>query len=182
MEQLPCLDIANLTTLFRSRKGVVRAVDGLSLKVGKGELLGLVGESGCGKSVTLLSVLRLIPYPGETVSGSIIFEGKDLLKKSKEEMRKVRGMKISMVFQDPMTSLNPVLTIGKQMKEVMKLHLKLKEQALEDRCKLGWNRMESVAKWSQSLRLSIQWRPLLLPFWMVHLTFVLPTTQPAWLH
>lgn len=122
MEQPLCLDIANLTTLFRTQKGVVRAVDDLSLKVGKGELLGLVGESGCGKSVTLLSILRLIPYPGEMVSGKILFEGDDLLKKSKEEMRRIRGLRISMVFQDPMTTLNPVFKVGEQIRESLTIH------------------------------------------------------------
>jgi len=122
MEQPLCLDIAHLTTLFRTQKGVVRAVDDLTLRVGKGELLGLVGESGCGKSVTLLSILRLIPYPGEMVSGKVLFEGNDLLQKSKEEMRRIRGMKISMVFQDPMTTLNPVFKVGEQIRESLTIH------------------------------------------------------------
>jgi peptide/nickel transport system ATP-binding protein/oligopeptide transport system ATP-binding protein len=117
-----CLNITNLTTLFKTRKGAIRAVNDLSLKVGKGELLGLVGESGCGKSVTLLSILRLIPYPGEIVSGTILFEGEDLLKKNKQEIRKIRGMKISMVFQDPMTTLNPVFKVGEQIRESLSIH------------------------------------------------------------
>ncbi len=122
MEQPLCIDINHLTTVFKTQKGVVRAVDDLSLKVRKGELLGLVGESGCGKSVTLLSILRLIQYPGETVSGTVLFEGEDLLKKSKQEMRRIRGMKISMVFQDPMTTLNPVFKVGEQIRESLTIH------------------------------------------------------------
>jgi oligopeptide/dipeptide ABC transporter ATP-binding protein len=122
MEQNPCLEIKNLSTLFKTRRGVVKAVNGLNLKVGRGELLGLVGESGCGKSVTLLSILRLIAYPGEIARGSILFEGKDLLKKSPFEIRKIRGMKISMVFQDPMTTLNPVFKVGEQIRESLAIH------------------------------------------------------------
>lgn len=122
MEQNLCLEIKNLSTLFRMRRGAVKAVNDLSLKVGRGERLGLVGESGCGKSVTLLSILRLIPYPGEILEGSILFEGEDLLRKSASEMRKIRGMKISMVFQDPMTTLNPVFRVGEQIRESLAIH------------------------------------------------------------
>ncbi|OGP88243.1 MAG: methionine ABC transporter ATP-binding protein [Deltaproteobacteria bacterium RBG_16_48_10] len=122
MEQNLCLEIKNLSTLFKTRRGVVRAVNDLSLRVGRGELLGLVGESGCGKSVTLLSILRLIPYPGEITHGRILFEGEDLLKKISAEMRKIRGMKISMVFQDPMTTLNPVFKVGEQIRESLVIH------------------------------------------------------------
>lgn len=122
MEEELCLDIKNLTTVFKTGKGMIKAVNDLSLWVGKGELLGLVGESGCGKSVTLLSILRLIPYPGEIISGNILFEGNDLLKKNASDIRKIRGMKISMVFQDPMTTLNPVFKVGEQIRESMAIH------------------------------------------------------------
>jgi oligopeptide/dipeptide ABC transporter ATP-binding protein len=122
MEQNLCLEIRNLSTFFKMRRGTVKAVNDLSLKVGRGELLGLVGESGCGKSVTLLSILRLIPYPGEIPHGRVIFEGEDLLKKGPSEMRKIRGMKISMVFQDPMTTLNPVFRVGEQIRESLTIH------------------------------------------------------------
>ena len=117
------LDIADLRTWFFTRDGVVRAVDGVSLHVFPGETLAIVGESGCGKSVTALSVLRLIPSPpGRIVSGAIGFAGRDLLGLSEAEMREVRGNEISMIFQEPMTSLNPVLTIGRQIAETLTLH------------------------------------------------------------
>jgi len=117
------LDIADLRTWFFTRDGVVRAVDGVSLHVFPGETLAIVGESGCGKSVTALSVLRLIPSPpGRIVSGTIHFAGRDLLDLSEAEMRDVRGNEISMIFQEPMTSLNPVLTIGRQIAETLTLH------------------------------------------------------------
>ncbi|MGC2201175.1 MAG: ABC transporter ATP-binding protein [Stellaceae bacterium] len=117
------LDIANLRTWFFTRDGVVRAVDGVSFHVFPGETIAIVGESGCGKSVTALSVLRLIPSPpGRIVSGTIRFGGRDLLRLSEAEMRQVRGNEISMIFQEPMTSLNPVLTIGRQIAETLTLH------------------------------------------------------------
>ena len=117
------LDVQGLKTYFFTRDGVVRAVDGLSFSVARGETLAIVGESGCGKSVTSLSILRLIASPpGRTVEGSVVFEGRDLLELSEPEMRKVRGDAISMIFQEPMTSLNPVLTIGRQIAEVLTLH------------------------------------------------------------
>src|SRR5437588_286081 len=117
------LDVKGLKTYFFTRDGVVRAVDGISFSVARGETLAIVGESGCGKSVTSLSILRLIASPpGRTVEGSIVFEGRDLLELSEAEMRKVRGDAISMIFQEPMTSLNPVLTIGRQIAEVLILH------------------------------------------------------------
>ncbi len=117
------LEIKDLTTHFFTRAGVVKAVDHLSLSLQTGRVLGLVGESGCGKTVTALSVLNLVPYPGQIVSGSIIFEGRDLLRMPPEEMRKIRGAKISMIFQEPMTALNPVFTVGKQIAEVLTTHL-----------------------------------------------------------
>ena len=117
------LDVKGLKTYFFTRDGVVRAVDGVSFSVARGETLAIVGESGCGKSVTSLSILRLIASPpGRTVEGSVLFEGRDLLELSEPEMRKVRGDAISMIFQEPMTSLNPVLTIGHQIAEVLMLH------------------------------------------------------------
>ena len=117
------LDVKGLKTYFFTRDGVVRAVDGVSFSVARGETLAIVGESGCGKSVTSLSILRLIASPpGRTVEGSVVFEGRDLLELSEAEMRKVRGDAISMIFQEPMTSLNPVLTIGRQIAEVLILH------------------------------------------------------------
>ncbi|MDD5367581.1 MAG: ABC transporter ATP-binding protein [Anaerolineaceae bacterium] len=118
------LEVINLTTEFHTQDGIVHAVNGVSFSVNEGETLGLVGESGCGKSVSVLSVIRLIPQPlGKIVQGQILFQGSDLLQANEEEMRSVRGNKIAMVFQDPMTSLNPVLTIGTQMGETLELHL-----------------------------------------------------------
>jgi peptide/nickel transport system ATP-binding protein len=126
----PLLEIADLRTWFFTRDGVVRAVDGVSFHVGPGETLAIVGESGCGKSVTALSVLRLIPSPpGRIVSGGIRFAGRDLLGLSEAAMRDVRGNEISMIFQEPMTSLNPVLTIGRQIAETLTLHQGLDRRA-----------------------------------------------------
>jgi len=120
------LEINNLKTYFYTEEGVVRAVDGVSWDLEEGETLGLVGESGCGKSVSALSILRLIPHPpGRIVDGEIIFEGENLLEVSDAEMRSIRGNRIAMVFQEPMTSLNPVLTIGSQLTEAITLHLGL---------------------------------------------------------
>jgi peptide/nickel transport system ATP-binding protein len=126
----PILDIADLRTWFFTRDGVVRAVDGVSFHVIPGETLAIVGESGCGKSVTALSILRLIPSPpGRIVSGAIRFAGRDLLDLTESEMRDVRGNDISMIFQEPMTSLNPVLTIGRQIAETLTLHQGLDRKA-----------------------------------------------------
>jgi peptide/nickel transport system ATP-binding protein len=126
----PILDIADLRTWFFTRDGVVRAVDGVSFHVIPGETLAIVGESGCGKSVTALSILRLIPSPpGRIVSGSIRFAGRDLLGLGEAQMRDVRGNEISMIFQEPMTSLNPVLTIGHQIAETLTLHQGLSRRA-----------------------------------------------------
>src|SRR5690242_6083823 len=117
------LEVEGLKTHFFTRDGVVRAVDGLSFSVRRGETLCIVGESGCGKSVTSLSILRLIASPpGRTVAGRVLFEGRDLLAMPEADMRKVRGDAISMIFQEPLTSLNPVLTIGTQIAEVLKIH------------------------------------------------------------
>jgi len=125
------LEVKNLETHFNTPEGIVHAVNGVSFHLSEGETLGVVGESGCGKSVTMLSCLRLIPSPpGKIVAGQALFKGDDLLKMEPEEIRHVRGGQISMVFQDPMTSLNPVMTIGKQMAEPLMLHLNMtKEQA-----------------------------------------------------
>ena len=123
------LEVKNLRTYFYTQEGVVRAVDGVSWDLDEGETLGLVGESGCGKSVTAMSILRLIPQPpGRIVDGEIIFEGQDLLKVGSEEIRHIRGNRIGMVFQEPMTSLNPVLTIGNQLTEAITLHLGMEEE------------------------------------------------------
>src|ERR1700741_3887809 len=128
------LDVADLKTWFFTRDGVVHAVDGVSFHVFPGETLAIVGESGCGKSVTALSVLRLIPSPpGRIVSGTIRFAGRDLLDLSEAEMRQVRGNEISMIFQEPMTSLNPVLTFGRQIAETLMLHQGLDHRAALDR-------------------------------------------------
>jgi oligopeptide/dipeptide ABC transporter ATP-binding protein len=119
----PILEIDDLKTYFYTRDGVVRAVDGVSYSLAKGETLGVVGESGCGKSITALSVLRLVPTPpGRIVGGAIRFQGEDLLTRSEAGMRALRGNDISMIFQEPMTSLNPVLTIGRQIAETLTLH------------------------------------------------------------
>jgi len=119
------LEVRDLRTQFPTRSGLVRAVDGVSFNLDRGELLGLVGESGCGKSMTALSIMRLIAPPGKIVSGEVIFDGKDLLKLSDAEMRQMRGDDIAMIFQDPMTSLNPVFTVGEQIAEALRLHRKL---------------------------------------------------------
>jgi oligopeptide/dipeptide ABC transporter ATP-binding protein len=123
------LEVTNLATHFPTREGLVRAVDGVSLHLDRGELLGLVGESGCGKSMTALSIKRLIAAPGKIVSGEILFDGQDLLQLSNAEMRDVRGNDIAMIFQDPMTSLNPVFTVGEQIAEALRLHRGLSRKA-----------------------------------------------------
>ena len=130
----PLLQVRDLKTYFFTDDGVVKAVDGVSYDVQPGETLGLVGESGCGKSVGALSLLRLIPNsPGRIVGGQVIFEGEDLLQMDEDELRHVRGNKIAMVFQEPMTSLNPVLTIGRQLTEALELHLKMDKKSAKAR-------------------------------------------------
>ena len=117
------IEVKNLQTSFFTPEGEVRAIDGVSFEIGEGKTLGLVGESGCGKSVTSLSIMRLISYPpGRIVGGEILYRGRDLLKLNNEEMRKIRGNEISMIFQEPMTSLNPVFTVGNQIGEAIRLH------------------------------------------------------------
>ncbi|MED1953662.1 ABC transporter ATP-binding protein [Brevibacillus centrosporus] len=124
------LEVTNLQTHFKTEDGVVPSVNGVSFSVSRGETLAIVGESGCGKSVTSLSIMRLVASPGEVVGGEILFEGQDLLKLGKKEMRKMRGNKISMIFQEPMSSLNPVFTIENQLGEVFRIHERLdKKQA-----------------------------------------------------
>ena len=128
------LDIQGLNTHFYTEEGVVKAVDNVDLKIEEGEILGVVGESGCGKSTIALSVMRLIPYPpGKIVSGRILFEMQDLLEASDEEIRKIRGKSISMIFQDPIASLNPLFTIGFQIEEAIRAHLNLKDPEVLDR-------------------------------------------------
>ena len=130
------LDVQKLQTYFHTEYGLVKAADGVSFQINQGEIVGLVGESGCGKSVSVLSVMRLIPSPpGETVGGKVIFEGQDLLKyqPNGREMRAIRGSKITMIFQEPMTSLNPVLTIARQLTETLELHLDMDGHAARER-------------------------------------------------
>lgn len=128
------LEVRDLKTYFYTRRGVVRAVQGVSLSVDKGETVGLVGESGSGKTITCLSILRLVPKPaGRIVGGQILFEGEDLLTKSEEEIRKIRGSRISMILQDPMSSLNPAFTIGNQVAETIVLHQNVRGRKLWDK-------------------------------------------------
>ena len=128
------LDVQDLRTYFDTDEGLVKAVDGVSFQLGRGKILGLVGESGSGKSATALSLMRLIPNPpGRIVGGSIRFFGEDLLGKSEAEMRQIRGARISMIFQDPMTSLDPVFTIGQQLAEALIYHQRLKKKQAHER-------------------------------------------------
>jgi oligopeptide transport system ATP-binding protein len=130
----PLLEVRNLVTRFYTEQGVVHAVNGISYALGEGESLAIVGESGSGKSVSVMSLLGLIPMPpGRVEDGEVIFNGRDLLKLSHAEMRRVRGREISMIFQDPMTSLNPVLTISRQMTEGLKLHLGMNDDQARQR-------------------------------------------------
>lgn len=130
------LEVRNLSTSFFTRRGIVKAVDGVSFNLKQGETFGLVGESGSGKSVTCLSIMRLVSEPaGRIVGGEILLEGEDLCKKSEKEMRKIRGRKISMIPQDPMTSLNPVFTIGDQLTEAISIHQHLKGKNLWEKAK-----------------------------------------------
>ncbi len=123
------LTVDNLHTYFFSGGKVIKAVEGVSLKVRKGEIVGIVGESGCGKSITALSIMKLVPEPpGKYEKGRIVFKGKNLLEISKEELRKVRGKEIGMIFQEPMTALNPVFTVGYQIEEVLKVHTDLSKK------------------------------------------------------
>ena len=121
----PLLKVTDLRTSFYTRDGVVRAVDGIDFEVDRGEIMGLVGESGCGKSVTSLSIMRLVARPGRIDSGSVVFDGTDLLAIREDEMRRIRGDRISMIFQQPTSSLNPVWDVGRQIAEVLELHRKM---------------------------------------------------------
>ena len=127
------LEVENLQTHFRTPDGIIRAVDGVSFAVERGETVAIVGESGCGKSVTANSILRLVPQPPGKIAGQIRFEGADLLALSERAMRTIRGNHISMVFQEPMTSLNPVLTDGRQIAETLRLHQRLGRKAIQER-------------------------------------------------
>ena len=130
----PLLEVKNLKTQFFTQDGVVKAVDDISFYVMPGETLGVVGESGCGKSMTGLSIMRLIPNPpGKIVGGEIIFNGNDVLKMSDEQVRAIRGNEIAMIFQDPMTSLNPVLTVNRQISEALQLHMGMNKQQARER-------------------------------------------------
>jgi oligopeptide/dipeptide ABC transporter ATP-binding protein len=122
------LEVSNLRTYFFTEAGVVKALDGMSLEVNKGQAVGLVGESGSGKSVTAQSVLRIVPRPGRIVDGSVKFEGEELLTKKEDEMRKLRGPKMAIVFQDPTTSLNPLYTVEKQLTDILMLHRDLSKE------------------------------------------------------
>ena len=136
------LDIKDLTIHYEAESGVVHAVEGLNLTLGRGESLGFVGETGAGKTTTALGIMRLIPNPpGKIVSGEIIFNGENLLTKSESEMRKIRGEKIAMIFQDPMTSLNPVITVDKQIAEMISLH---KNVSKSEALKLAGDMLELV--------------------------------------
>jgi oligopeptide/dipeptide ABC transporter ATP-binding protein len=135
----PLLEVKNLKTYFYTEDGVVRAVDGVNFEVYPGEVLGLVGESGCGKSVTSLSIMRLISKPGRIDEGEILLDGENLLKLPEEEMIKVRGNRISMIFQQPQTALNPVFKVGDQLAEVLNVHQDLGKEA-------GWKRAVQLLK------------------------------------
>ncbi len=118
----PLLELKNLTTIFPTKRGLVTAVNGVNLRLAPGEILGIVGESGCGKSTILLSILRLIPRPGRIATGEIIFRGQNLLRLPQRSMRDIRGKEIAMIFQDPLSTLNPVFPVGEQIREAMRLH------------------------------------------------------------
>ena len=134
MDNTLLLEVKNLKTYFYTDEGVVQAVDGISFNIKKGETLGMIGESGCGKSVSALSIMRLVPQPpGRIIEGEINFKGENLMEKSKSEMRRIRGNEIAMIFQEPMTSLNPLFTIGDQIAEAIILHQKVNKREAQFR-------------------------------------------------
>ena len=151
MNKEPLLKVDNLKTHFNTATGIVKAVDGVTFSLDSGQTLGIVGESGCGKSVTSSSIMRLLPKNGHIVEGSILFEGKDIVKLSQKEMLQIRGNDISMIFQDPMSSLNPTFTIGYQIMEGLRIHLGLKKReawvrAVELLARVGMKEPELVMK------------------------------------
>ena len=161
------LEVRDLQTRFDTLDGVVCAVDGVSFDVARGETLGIVGESGSGKSITAMSIMRLVPNPpGRIVSGEILFNGRDLLKASEAEIRGIRGNRIAMIFQDPMTSLNPVLTVGRQITESLILHKKMTRSVIDDVPGLGPGRRRDRTRrrgagcsaWTCSSRCRSSWR------------------------
>jgi peptide/nickel transport system ATP-binding protein len=144
-EKKPILEIRGLRTQFFLQEGTVTALDGIDLTIYKGESLGMCGETGCGKSMTAFSILRLIPHPGRITAGSIKFKGTELLKLSQDQMRGIRGKRISMIFQDPSTSLDPVFTIGQQLGEVISLHQKIYDKTALDARILSALRLVRIA-------------------------------------
>jgi oligopeptide/dipeptide ABC transporter ATP-binding protein len=134
-DDTPLLEVKDLVTAFQTDNGEIKAVDGVSFSIRRGRTLGVVGESGCGKSVTALSIIRLLPRPmGRILGGEILFDGRDLTKLPLDDLRKVRGKEIGMIFQEPMTALNPVHTIGRQLSEILHLHEKLSAEEARKRC------------------------------------------------
>jgi oligopeptide/dipeptide ABC transporter ATP-binding protein len=127
------LEVNDLRTFFKTREGEVHAVDGVSFELERGQTLGIVGESGCGKSVTALSIMGLVPQPGKVVSGSVIFDGRELVGRKEHDLEDIRGREIAMIFQDPMTSLNPTLKIGTQITEVLRRHLNMTREEARKR-------------------------------------------------
>ena len=128
MQEQPILQVNNLQTAFNTDKGEIRAVDGVSFAVPKGKTMGIVGESGSGKSITALSILQLLATNGHVKGGEVLFKGQDLVKLTDKKMRNIRGNQISMIFQEPMTSLNPVFTVGQQISETLRIHKKLSKK------------------------------------------------------
>lgn len=155
------LDIKNLEVQYVTDEETVYAVNGIDISLNEGETLGLVGETGAGKTTTALGIMRLVPNPpGKIMGGEIIYEGENLLKLPEEEMRKIRGNKISMIFQDPMTSLNPVMTVGEQIAEVIQIHENITTEESMKRQEKCWNWLEfrqlvsmissSILRWNET--------------------------------
>src|SRR6186997_404566 len=133
MARQPLLSVEDLRVQFWTQRGTVHAVNGISFDIAPGETLGIAGESGCGKSVTSLALMGILPRAGKVTNGTAMFEGRDLLTLSDGQLRKIRGREIAMIFQDPMTSLNPVLTIGRQIREALETHFSMDKDAANDR-------------------------------------------------